>query len=99
MLNIKIIQMKPFYGSGIVNYVDSYISSAKKLSKKHKFSPNIYSIGFTPFNLRDDERFNNDDEFYYSEIDEQETTIVDNGFDSEPNISESSDDDDFIPIE
>lgn len=99
-INIKTIKLEPYYGNQIENYVNQYIRSAKKLSEKHKFSPNIYSIGFTPFNLRDDDRFNNEEEIYYSEVEEVDNLMEDTGFDSDHIISESSDEEDeFILVE
>ena len=44
MLNIENIKLKPYYGMGIKSYVDNYINSARKLSVKHKFKPDIFTV-------------------------------------------------------
>ena len=100
-INIKTIKLEPYYGNQIENYVNQYIRSAKKLSEKHKFSPNIYSMGFTPFNLRDDDRFKTDELICYSDFDEPDNYISeDDGFMSEPVMTDTSDDEDeFILVE
>lgn len=101
MLNLNNIKLKPYYGMEIKSYINNYISSARKLSEKHKFTPDIFSIRTKYFNLRDDDRFKTDELIYYSDFDEPDNYISeDDGFMSEPVMTDSSDDEDeFILVE
>jgi len=101
MFNLSNIKLKPYYGMGIKSYVNEYINSARKLSVKHKFTPDIFTVRTKNFNLRDDDIFKTDDLIYYSDFDEPDNyTSEDDGFMSEPVISDTSDDEDeFILVE
>lgn len=101
MLNLNNIKLEPFYGEEIKSYTNSYINSAKKLSEKHKFLPDIFSVRTKYFNLRDDEIFRLDELIYNSDYYEEENYISeDDGFISEQVISDTSDDEDeFILVE
>ena len=100
-INITNIKLKPYYGMEIKSYVNNYINSARKLSSKHKFKPDIFTVRTKNFNLRDDDIFKTDDLIYYSDFDEPDNyTSEDDGFMSEPVISDTSDDEDeFILVE
>lgn len=101
MLNIENIKLKPYYGMEIKSYVDNYINSARKLSDKHKFTPDIFSPRTKYFNLRDDDRFKTDELIYYSDYDDFDNYISeDDDLISEAVMSDTSDDEDeFILVE
>ena len=101
MLNIENIELKPYYGMEIKSYVNNYINSARKLSEKHKFKPDIFTVRTKNFNLRDDDRFKTDELIYYSDYDDFDNyTSEDDGFTSEAVMSDTSDDEDeFILVE
>ena len=100
-INITNIKLEPYYGMEIKSYVNNYINSARKLSAKHKFIPDIYTVRTKNFNLRDDDRFKTDELIYYSDFDEPENyTSEDDGFMSEAAMTDTSDDEDeFILVE
>lgn len=104
MLNIENIELKPYYGMEIKSYVDNYINSARKISSKHKFKPDIFTVRTKNFNLRDDDRFKTDELIYYSDYDDYNDfdnyTSEDDGLISEAVMSDTSDDEDeFILVE
>jgi GTP-dependent phosphoenolpyruvate carboxykinase len=101
MLNIDTLELKPYYGKGISNYVNSYINTAKKISNNNKFVPDIFTVNYKPINFRDDDKYTNDFIHNYSDDEtDNYNSYEETSYESEPNISESSDDEDeFILVE
>ena len=101
MLNIETLELKPYYGKSISNCVNSYINTAKKISNKNKFVPDIFTVNYKPINFRDDDRYTDDFIQNYSDDEtEKFNSYEDTKYESEPNISESSEDEDeFILVE